>query len=187
MAVEATIQIEFGDVDSNDSLIILEFDDVLNVDGSGDPKSRFDPGDDIHFRIQTSSGVVIQDIVPTDGTVQNLGASNRQSAETVVFPSREPESPTKIPLKYIPDGGIGIVYVGRNGVVKRSQKTNGVIEYEGGVTFTPFLTEFTYNYIPTIYVLRTPLIDLQKNETYPIVIVVYLTTPAEDINNGCDS
>ncbi len=187
MTVEATIQIEFGDVDASDSLVVLEFDDVLNVDSEGDPKTSFAPGDDIYFRLQTSLGVVIEDIVPTDGTVQPLGAIAREAVEISTFLSREELTPTKIALKYIPFGSIVIEYIGRNGVVTRSQTASSVIEYEGDIAFTPFLAEFTYTYLPSIYVLRTPNVTLEEGETYPIVIVVYLTTPAEDINNGCNS
>lgn len=187
MAVEATTLVEFGDVDPASVLVVLELDNILNVDSEGNNKTSFAPGDDIFFRLQVSSGVVIEDIIPTDGTVQNLGAVSRSSEETTVFLSREADNPTKKTLSYIPNGSISITYIGRSGSVSRAQKTNLSVEYTGDINSVPFLAEFTYNYNIGSYVLRTPNIELTENESYPIVIVVYLNTPPEEINDGCNS
>jgi len=176
MTIEATVVIDFGaDVNPNDYIALIELDDESNED-----ETTFGNGSSPVISAHFSNNVRIDSVVVTDGSIQNLGPSSRESVSSFQFISRtegeDGKDLDKYKLPVVPTSTVGVSYKGRAGVTTTTPNLlGGMIEYVGDISATPFIAEYTCTYPVTLYQLTPPKMDLSDDKTYEILIVFYVT------------
>ncbi len=171
MSIETTVVIDFGEaVDKEDYLALIELDDISNNN-----TTSFGPGSQPVIGAHFSNNIVINEIVPTDGSIIPLGVASRSNVSSTSFISRIPGNEDTYRLPVIPTS-VSTEYKGRSGITSENTETvGGIVEYIGDVTATPFIAEYTCTYSTRLYKLIPPPLILDPKETYDILIVFYLT------------
>ena len=160
-----TIVVSFGDsVGADDQFFIVELDDILNVDSSGEVKTQFQPEDDVFFLMHydksklqiidiktTDSQVVIGDEVTRSTTIEYLFVDPADPQELTYIPGTEPE-----PSWYGNESGL-------------RREGRGLYALS-----CPCIGDVTYEYRATSARLVPPDITLAADETYPVAVVIYV-------------
>jgi hypothetical protein len=105
--------VQFGDQAPVDAFVVAEFDDTLNIDGSGNVKTTWHAGDEIWFWVQHDASVRIAHIKPTGGSgdIVDCGWSHRSKTQELTWPDVE----TINELSYIPSAAITLKWYGTPG------------------------------------------------------------------------
>lgn len=170
MAVETSIVVEFGDATPGESdIVVVEFneDHANNLNSSGDIKSTFAVGEQPVFMVHHSSLLRIDSVRATHGSVNLIGNNlTKEREKEVLFPTLETEeslsyaSPVLTSQEWYGNEG-NLVITGNQAVL-----TGGIIPCLGDITFN-----VVFN---AQYMLIPPPLTLAADETYKIVIVIYM-------------
>lgn len=166
--IVANLIISADDVDGN---IIMELDDELNLDVDGEKgNTSFSPGDTVYFRVQNNStSFEVGKILSTDGSIyEHALAKARVILEQYLWADDDTENE----LSYNPVSALGVVPYGNIATVRRAGKFKIIAPMIKGDK-RPALTDVTYASEFDIYKLIAPTIELEKDETYEVVIVLY--------------
>ena len=163
--VLATIVVEFGEGVDSTALVVVELDDAVNRDSEGKPTSSFHPGDEpgfvVHYdpaalridRVKCSSGMVID-----NGPVSRV---RKQQVQFVV-----PGKPVSLP--HIPASGVSVDWYGNAPTISQAGRqltASGIL---------PAIGQANYSINCHAYRLAPPPMSLAENESYPVLIVVYM-------------
>src|SRR5574340_26965 len=156
----------FGDkTDGGDSGVQVVWDDAANVDAEGDPISQYYPGDSRYFLVIVPAGFDVTDVVPTDGTVTDMGPVTRNQVDQVLF-----DLPDKlIDLSQLPVGGVTPTWYGKTAVHTVEGK-------QVKASAAPCLADLAYSYAAHQYRLTAPptlAIGPADDDDWPIGVVVY--------------
>lgn len=174
MATEASIIIEFGDdvvdTDSLDSTVVVELDgeNDLNLDEDGSLKSTFGTTEQPVFIIHHGSNVQIDRVACSHGSVVQIGSGKyREKEETVSLTSEEDNENT---LGYANvNSYTDLEWFGNSAVL--SVEDSVIIPKSGSF---PCHGKMTYQALFQLqYQLLPPTLELEDDETYEILIVVY--------------
>lgn len=158
-----------------DYLFYAEIDDVLNVDALGEKISSFSPGSTAYISVNHSSNIIIDSVVPTDGSIQFYETAGREKInDGVLFASRDADDPDTEDLPVIP-GSYAVECLGRVGRLTSAANSYGQVTLTGDITKTPFMANITTQYSAKIYKLSIPDVQLDEDETYPIGVVFYIS------------
>lgn len=171
MAVEASIVVVFGEEEPSDSdIVVVEFDPnhENNLDSEGKLKSIFDPDDTPVFLLHHSNTLQVVDILASSGTVSQIGSNIVQNREvSASFPKLESE----VSLGYDEITSGSMAWIGNSGSVQI--KNGSSLELVGGNI--PCLGTFTFSVtFQGQYMVTPPVLDLEPDETYEILVVIYM-------------
>jgi hypothetical protein len=162
----------------DDYLFEAELDEILNVDYLGEPTTTITPGSVAYIAVNHSSNIVIDSVVPTDGSIQFYNVESREKIDpSVLFAGRTAEDADVHDLPVIPNS-YSLEYLGRPGKVSAAASAFGQVSLTGDVTKTPFMAKITTTYQVKIYKLFVPDMVLAEDESYPIAIVFYISKVA---------
>lgn len=170
MAVEASIVVDFGDgAPGDDELVVVEFneDHSNNLDSDGEVKNSFRPGEQPVFMVNHSPALRIESVKCTDGSVRLSGNNlTKERDKEVLFTTLE----SKDSLGYSEPVLTTIEWFGNTGnlIINNSQAelVTGTIPCLGHVTY-----DVVFN---SEYILTPPTLSLEGDETYKIVVVIYM-------------
>lgn len=157
--------------DDGDGDIIMELDDKLNLDTDGKSgNTSFSPGDVVYFRIQNnSSSLKVGRILSTDGDIyEHSLEKQRNIQERYLWISEDTENE----LSYNPSSALEVISYGNTATIKRTGTFKIISPIANGEK-RPALTDITYDSKFDIYKLITPENELESDETYEVVIVLY--------------
>jgi len=157
--------------DDGDGDIIMELDDELNLDIDGEGgNTSFSPGDIVYFRIQNnSSSLKVEKILSTDGDIyQHSLEKQRNMQEQYLWIDDDTENK----LSYKPSSALEVISYGNTATIKRTGTFKIISPITNGEK-RPALTDIAYDSKFDIYKLITPEIELENDETYEVVIVLY--------------
>lgn len=166
--IVANLVVSADDVNGD---IIMELDDELNLDANGEKgNTSFSPGDTVYFRIQNnSSSLTVGKILSTDGSIyEHAIAKSRSMQDQYLWTDDNTENE----LSYRPSSALEVISYGNIATVVRA----GIFKIIAPLTKgdkSPALTDITYDSKFDIYKLITPEIELESDETYEVVIVLY--------------
>lgn len=171
MGVEASVIVVF-DSDSSSSThgVSVELDDLHpnNLNDDGDVKSSFLPTDQPVFIIHHDTDVMITDVKCTDGTVVQLASDlfRDRSSEKELFPLIT----SAVSLSYANINSISSEWFGNSAALSISDSE--IIPTSG--TF-PCLADLSYSVkFNEQWKLIPPSLSLAEDETYTIVVVIYM-------------
>lgn len=169
MAVEASIVVEFGEGVSEDETVLIEFDDQHsnNLDAAGDIKSTFSPGEQPVFIVQHADTLRIANVLCTHGSIGLIGNNPIRSREKeILFTTLETEES----LGYLNLVQTNLEWFGNTGslLIENNQAIldGGTIPCLGNLNF-----DVVFN---SQYMLTPPVLNLINDETYKIVVVIYM-------------
>ena len=165
----STLVVAYGDdVAEADQTAVVELDGTLNLDSDGETKTQFAPGDEVYFLVHHDADLVIDKVVPTDGTVVAMGAVSRSREADLLFVDEDAVS-----LSYLPAGSLSVDWQGREG--------SGLSRDEQSVTITdgwPALAHVAYGVDFYLYKLIPPTLELGEDESYTVHAVIYMEAAA---------
>ena len=161
-----TFVVEYGDSVAEDSAggVAIELDDSKNLDSDGEVKSQFYPGDKVYFLVHLPDGLRIERVASTDGMVVARGQVAQSRQQDLLFVGEDPVS-----LSYQPAGSIAKNWQGKVGTGWAQDDTG--ITVAGG---QPCLCKVSYSVAFLAYYLVPPALSLGEDETYTIIVVVYV-------------
>lgn len=180
MAVEATIVVHFGEsVDVDQEFTVIELDEEVNVDSVGEVYTTFLPDEKAGFLVHFDPDKLrIAHIGSSDGSVSGGNWRTRKRVEQMQFSNREDDQ--ELSYISIPEGSIeetwygeelGLNYDGREVSVSGEWPViNGELE-----PYAAAICELKYDIRAVTYLLSPPSnLELEDDETYPILIVVWM-------------
>jgi len=165
VSVEATIVVEFGQGVDSGALVVVELDEVMNLDLDGEEKTSFSPGDTPYFLVHHDQTVRIQSIKSSSGMVSGGNIVTRDRNQQVQWV----KDGEKQDLSYTPANSPTWKWWGNTPTTTRDGRT--VTVSEPGI---PAIGEVSYVIETKQYQLTPPPMDLEEDETYPVLIVIYL-------------
>ena len=172
MSVKATIVVEFGRNADQDAVVIVELDDEINLDQDGNSTSNFYPGDKPGFIVHYDKSVLrIDEIKCSSGMIVDNGEIVRSRKQQIQF-SKKPTfidvEKEFVELTYIPSSPITVEWYGNSPILNQNGRR---LTVNGD---TPAIGNVEYKISCHSYQLIPPSIVLKKDETYSILIVVYM-------------
>lgn len=171
MAIEASIVVVFGEQEpGSDDIVVVEFDPQHpnNLDADGKVKSVFDPDDQPVFLLHHSETLRVVNIASSSGSVAQIGANISQSRNYNVSFAKLEDSVT---LNYDNVTLGSMIWMGNEGVV--TLENGNQLTLTGGTV--PCLG--TQSFLVTFqgqYMVTPPILELEADETYEILVVVYM-------------
>jgi len=165
MSVAATVVVEFGHGVDSGALVLIELDEVMNLDLNGEEKTSFNPGDTPYFLVHHDSSVRIGSIKSSAGMVSGGNAVSRARSQQMQFTNIEDSQD----LPHIPAGALAWTWWGNDPVIDQDGRT---LKATG--TKIPAIGEVSYSIQASQYNLTPPPMTLTDDETYPILIVIYM-------------
>ena len=163
--IVANIVVKFGAGADSSAFYKIELDPDLNLDDSGEPKSRFSPGDKINFLVQHGPELTIKEVKSTDGMVSSSGQVVREREDSFLF-AEETDSPQ---LSYLTTDSLDVRWYGNQ--ASRLSRTGRNIIVQGGNYPCRAIVKY---HVPFLgFQLHAPGVELEENETYPVDVVVY--------------
>ncbi|MBV5328486.1 MAG: hypothetical protein JZU65_12775 [Chlorobium sp.] len=166
MSVAATVVVEFGTGADSSALVVIELDETMNLDGDGEEKTSFSPGDQPYFLVHHDTSVRIGSVKCSSGMVTGGNSVPRERSQQVQFAAAEEAQE----LSHIPSGGIGWTWYGNAPAITQTGKSL-VAATEDSL---PAIGEAKYTMEARQYHLIPPVITLADDETWPVLIVVYM-------------
>lgn len=167
MSIVASTVVNFGAGANSTDLVVLEFDELLNVDAAGEQKTQFAPGDSIYFRIHHAPTLRVGAMAATSGQVVVQGKVSRERSEQLLWETVSDSHE----LACIPAGGLDATWHGNSGSGLRKAVPRSAL-ITGGVM--PAVATVTYRAEFSLYKLLTPSVQLAEGESWPITIVAYM-------------
>ena len=166
MTVAATIVVHFGDDVAEDNRFALAMlDDELNVDAAGEVITSFAPGDIIHFLVQHDPALRLARVAATDGAIAAQPDKSYRIEQQLTFLVANEDQD----LQAIPSGAITKTPYGR--VAAGWQVQGRKIRILGN---DPVVYDLSYLARMKSYRLHAPNVALGEDETWPVVIGIYL-------------
>ena len=163
--VLATVVVEFGDGVDSSALVVVELDDAVNRDADGKPNSSFHPGDEPGFVVHYDPAALRIDRVRcSSGMIVDNGRVSRARKQRVQFTG--PGKP--VSLSHIPASGVSVSWYGNASTISQAGRQ---VTAAGTL---PAIGEAAYTINCHAYRLVPPPLILAENETYPILVVVYM-------------
>jgi len=178
--LETTILVSFNSGSSTAGhSVLVELDDILNVDSSGEELTSFGQDDSPYIRFNSSSNVTLDAVVATAGGIIDHGTEGRTAIADQLFASRDPEAEDKYTLTVLPTS-YSVSYTGRAGAYSVEEELGDRVTLVGDVDHTPFLATVTADYSARIFQLVPPDMALDDDDsTYQIYVVFYVTVEDE--------
>jgi hypothetical protein len=170
MAVEASIVVQFIDSTTSETgNVIVELDPthINNLDSDDELKSTFDPTDEPVFLVHHNDKVYVDSVACTYGSVVDLGDNKTREQEIEVFFSNDEEitiSYSDPSLKSIEWYGNSCTFVIDGNVL--TPNASGTFPCLGDAIFNVLYNK-QYKLIP-------PSLTLGADETYKIIVVIYM-------------
>ena len=166
MNVVGTLVVPFGGTArSVGGGLVVEWDDSMNLDESGQPKSQWQPGDDAYLLAHHDHTVRIIAVKATAGNLGPGEAVTLTREELIGFA----EALETQGLRYLPAGVPALTWKGNRG---RDVAASGR-EIVAGAGDFPCLANCVYPVNFIRYRLQTPEMQLSATETFPIRVYVY--------------
>ncbi len=161
-----TFVVEYGDSVSEDNAsgVVIELDETRNLNSDGEVKSQFYPGDTVHFLIHCPDELRIDRVASTDGMVVSRGRTSQSRQQDLLFAGEDAVS-----LSYQPSGPISKNWQGNVGTGWAQDDIE--ITVAGG---QPCLCKASYAVAFSAYYLVPPALSLGEDDTYTIIVVVYV-------------
>lgn len=156
-----TIVVSFGEAVSSDALFVVELDDTLNMDGEGNVKTSFFPGDNVYFLMHYDANLAIKSIETTSGMVDRQGSVVRQNLMEIFFQSTDDEHD----LPHNPSSHPTGTFDGRQSVLTRKGRKVKAVS-------TPCIGDISYSYVADLAMYIPPAITLEEDEQYMVGIVI---------------
>jgi hypothetical protein len=170
MAVEASIVVQFIDSttsETGDVIIELDPTHINNLDAEDELKSNFIPTDQPVFLIHHNNKVYIDSVACTNGSVVYLGENKIREREIELFFSNEEE----ITISYFNPTLKSIEWYGNSCTFVIDGNT---LTPNPTGTF-PCLANSVFNVLYNKqYKLIPPSLTLSTDETYKIIVVIYM-------------
>jgi hypothetical protein len=166
MSVAATVVIKFGEGADSSSTAVVELDDSRNLTPEGEVKSTFAPGDIVWFLVHHSPALRIGTVVPTDGFVVYQGRTQFAKQSQQLFADSEAVS-----LSYLPAGGVDATWYGR--ASNLTQTGEKLVASD-----PPAIGDMGFSIEGALYMLQTPSVTLEEDQTYPVAVVVTMEADA---------
>ncbi len=166
--VEKTLVLSFsgGPVASSSGTIRAAWDDARNRAADGTVKSQWLPRDAAFFIVQADAGVSVTRVLPTDGSVRELGPVNRTQTDSLLFAAADNEQQ----LSWLPSGVISPTWYGNQG--SGLQKNGQTVTVAAG---HPCRGNLSYAARVQSYRLDTPAVTLAAKQQWPLDVVIYYT------------
>jgi len=164
MSVGATIVLEYGDGVDSASFVALELDETLNLDSDGNARTQFDPGDEVWFWLQHDESLVIDRIEATSGMVVDCGSARRSRSQELTFTGEN-----SVTLSHIPAKNPTYTWYGNQG--EGMTRDGRSLSVSGN---TPCTCDADIPIDVRLFRFVPPLLELDAEETYRVVIVAYL-------------
>ncbi len=165
MAVESTIVVEFGEGVDSSELVVVELDGEVNLDADGKEKTSFSPDDTPGFIVHyDETKLRIDRVECSDGSVSSGSLVTRSRVRQLSFTNTDDSQE----LAHIPDGEVVFEEHGNNPAIvvdARKVKAAGQV---------PAIGKATYDIRCRAYRLTPPDLELEGDQTYPILVVVYM-------------
>lgn len=168
MSTTPTIVVRFGQgATAGADLFLVELDAELNretVDGEDREKTKFYPGDEIHFLLHfDQTKYRVTSVKATAGQVQMNQWVSRTHEEELLFEAVS----EAVELSHYPSSAPSITWFGRSANVSRDGRSLTADD-------APCLGIANYTYRAWSGKLVPPSVDLDDGEEYPLAIVVYV-------------
>lgn len=164
MSVGATIVVEFGQGADSSAFVAVELDDTLNVDGEGEAKSQFGPGDEVWFWLQHDVSLRVGRIACTSGMVVDCGLARRQREQELTWTGEE-----AVELSHIPAAAPVLTWHGNVGTGLsrdgRSMRITGNLPCTADAVIP--IDVHLYRFVP-------PALSLAAGRTYRVVVVIHM-------------
>lgn len=165
MSVVNALVVSFGEsVTSDSGSITVEWDDSLNVDGDGEVKTSFVPGDELYLLVHHGSDVELVGVKTTSGSISGGDRVNLVREDEFGWGSIDDEET----LSYTPTGSLRYTWYGRVGT--GAALVDKVLTMDGSF---PCLARVSYPAIFLRYKLQTTKVTLEEEETWPLRVYVY--------------
>ena len=158
--VGATLVVSFSEEAAQlGGWVTAELDEINNEE-----KTSFAPGDEAWFWVQHSDDLKIVSVTASSGQIVAEGTATRTITEDVQFVDTESSS-----LRAIPSGSVSFAWTGNQGTGVKV--TGQSVQLTGGF---PCIGEATYQADVRLYRLVPPEMTLGADETYEILISVFV-------------
>lgn len=169
MTTKASLVLEFGTGVDSGAVIIPELDPVRNVDADGNTKTNFDIDDDnaIFFLVHLQSGLIVEWVRPTNGTISDLGTTKQQREQRCSFSFAD--DARTVELKYIPASAPIFSFYGNTPILAPAKSRNVSVL---GAIGLPAVGDAVYNVNFRSFCLHVPAdLEIPEGKTeYPIEI-----------------
>lgn len=164
--VVSTLVVNFGeDVTGASGSIVAEWDDEMTLESNGEPKTQFVPGDERYLLVHADSSVTIVAVKATSGTIASVGGVVLERMAEIGFGDSNDEQS----LNYLPAGQLSFRWFGNAG--SAPVVAGRAVRMAGGQF--PCLAAVSIPVAFTRYRLQTPVVQLAKEETWPIRVYIY--------------
>jgi hypothetical protein len=164
--VVSTLVVNFGeDVTGASGSIVAEWDDEMTLESNGEPKTQFVPGDERYLLVHTDSSVTVVAVKSTSGAIASVGGVVLDRTAEIGFGDSNDEQS----LNYLPAGPLSFRWFGNAG--SGPEIVDKVLRMLGGQF--PCLAAVSVPVAFTRYRLQTPIVQLAKEETWPIRVYIY--------------
>lgn len=161
--VGATIVVQFGQGADSSAFVVLELDETLNLDSSGEAKSEFAPGDEVWFWVQHDPGLRIGQVACTSGMAVDCGTVRRERRQELTFAAADSEET----ISHLPATAPTLTWYGNDGsplaIDGRTVRAGGQIPSTCDAVLA--VDVHLYRYIP-------PPLQLADGDSYRSVVVV---------------
>jgi len=163
MSVEATIVVEFGQGVDSGALVVVELDEEMNLDLDGEEKTTFFPEDTPYFLVHHDASVRIGAVRSSSGMVSGGGVVSRERSQQMQWPTADDQQD----LPHIPASEPTWKWWGNMPVISRDGRA---VTASG--SSLPAIGEVSYTIETHQYQLFPPAMDLEEEETYPVLVVI---------------
>lgn len=168
MAIEGSIVVQFGDAVDDESFVVVELDDKVNKDNIGNVITTFLPSESAGFIVHFDESLLRVDSVEcSSGKVTGGDRTERDRTQQVQFVNTE----DKVELSYIPAGEVEFEWYAEG-----ADGNEPEIDVDGkkmlALSETPGIGEATFNINCRAYTLEPPALELDEDESYPILCVI---------------
>lgn len=166
--VEKTLVLSFSGAQAgggSTAAVRAAWDDARNRAADGSVRSQFVPGESVYFIAQADAGARITRVAATSGAVVGLGAASRPQSDTLLFTGGEQSPPQ---LSWVPSSGLIATWYGNQG--SGLQVAGRSVTVAAGY---PCRATLAYSAAVTSYRLDTPRVQLAKEASWPIDVVIY--------------
>lgn len=160
--VGATIVVDFGSGADSSAFVVVELDETLNLDASGNARSEFSPGDEVWFWVQHDAVLRIGEIECTSGMVVDCGSASRWRGQDLTWTSDD-----SIELSHIPSVMPDLTWYGNVG--QGLALSGRTITVTGG---TPCTCDALIPIEVRLFRFVPPQLDLTGDQTWRVVVVV---------------
>jgi hypothetical protein len=171
MAVEASIVVVFGEQEPGENdIVVVEFDPVhpFNLDAEMNLKTLFDPSDTPVFLLHHSNTLEVVDVLASSGSVSQIGTTIVQNRTSSVSFVKIGDTSS---LGYDNLVTTTTAWMGNTGVA--TVKNGSELELTGGTPPCIGITSFPVTF-QRQYMVTPPALTLLPDETYEILVVVYM-------------